>query len=776
MGCKPAKIHVVPLVDVKQPNKVEFHVSERKNSKANVIENDKPIGNIAEEFHLEPSNKTTEEFHLEPSNKITEEFHLEPSNKITEELHLEPSNKTTEEFHLEPSNKITEELHLEPSNKTTEEHIRPNSTTSQGSGRISQEHIVTDQLTHNRRNEINTQRVPLGEFHSEPEESDKADYEPVFLCERKSVGAEEVNNERFSSGKTTPEQLENVNEEHMPWKKMPTDIDLTPIDKHAFTSTVCQQRQAAIDNMSFRRTIDQWQPKSVVQLVNSIKKLAADRNEIEQAWIIFYWVSQNIRYDTEAYFSRKIGAQTSQNVILSGRAVCEGYSVLYADLCNQIGLRCRKVSGYAKGYSFNPRQTSFEKTNHAWNILTLNNGHSYFVESTWGSGQADSSTRQYKKNLVPFYFFCRPEHMIYKHLPEDPQYQLLAHPLAMKQYLMLPCAYDTFFELHLNIVSPICTPKITLKSGKKYGEILIATPDDVTLSGSLRDKSGTKVEGGDFVFFDRDQKLWQCRFAPQKAGQHEILIFAGKKSDSKTSTLDGAVKFILDIDHLPAPTISYPHIWPEFFDHHLEIITPIDSRYVDWPIDKNRPYCEILVRSPDDVRLSARIKNCLSNKTIENGTLVNFDSQSKLWQCLFAPRANKASYELTLFACRGSGNQSQCVVQFNLEKTHRPLLSNSVHFPLTYSSFTEAKCHLFEPLHGVLKPGSTIKFHCQIPGAYEVKVTVDGQWLKVDSSSYAHEKDIFRREIKVGHEEVAVWVKFDKEQASYDGLLKYFVK
>jgi transglutaminase/protease-like cytokinesis protein 3 len=138
---------------------------------------------------------------------------------------------------------------------------------------------------------------------------------------------------------------------------------------------------------SHQRSVNSDRPLSTIcpfveSLINSIKNLSANRNEIDQAWIVFYWISQNIRYDIEAYFGHNINAQTSQNVFLSGRIICEGYSTLYAELCSQIGLRCRKVSGYAKGYSFDPRRTSFEKPDHAWNILTFNNGHSYVVEST----------------------------------------------------------------------------------------------------------------------------------------------------------------------------------------------------------------------------------------------------------------------------------------------------------------------------------------------------------------------------------------------------------
>ena len=111
-----------------------------------------------------------------------------------------------------------------------------------------------------------------------------------------------------------------------------------------------------------------------------------------------------------------------------------------------------------------------------------------------------------------------------------------------------------------------------------------------------------------------------------------------------------------------------------------------------------------------------------------------------------------------------------------MQQVNKKILQNCIYFPSIYSSFPEAKCHLFEPLNEVLKRGSTIQFHCQIPGAHEMNITVDGQWLKNDSGSYPNENGTFKREIQVGEKEVALWVKFDKEKPNYVGLLKYSVE
>jgi hypothetical protein len=468
--------------------------------------------------------------------------------------------------------------------------------------------------------------------------------------------------------------------------------------------------------------------------------------------------------------------QDADNVFKNGAAVCEGYSSLFAELCTRTGIQCRTVDGYAKGFGFNARQMKFDKTNHTWNIITLDDDHSYFVESTWGSGHLDHSSHQYKQKLVSHYFLCRPEHMIYKHLPKDNQWQLLAHPLTVKQYLMLPLVYTIFFTLDLHIVSPVCSAKVDLVEGEAYGLVLIQTSNDkAELSGVLKDKLGTQINGGSLIYLDKkDPTLWQCRFAPPKVGKYDIFIFAKELDHQDESSFTSAIQFAFDIDRLPLPAISYPLIWSQFFDYDLEIIKPIDSRYIDWPSSNKTSYSEILIRSPQNICLSATLKDTVTGVNVENGTIANFNDETKLWECLFAPSSAGVPFELTLFAKQLDEQQSHCVAQFDLQPISKDNLKQCMTFPITFSPFNESKCHLFEPLNGILQKDSTVHFRCQIPDAQEVNMTVDGEWIQ-STGLKPDENGVFESDIHVGQNKVVVWAKLSNEKSSYEGLLKYTV-
>lgn len=98
--------------------------------------------------------------------------------------------------------------------------------------------------------------------------------------------------------------------------------------------------------------------------------ILSNMNMIDRAWIIFYWVSQNIEYGVEAYFNGKIKRQTSDDIFANGRGVCDAFGTVFETLCNAVKIECKKISGFAKGYDYKMGQES----NHAWNVIRLD-GH-----------------------------------------------------------------------------------------------------------------------------------------------------------------------------------------------------------------------------------------------------------------------------------------------------------------------------------------------------------------------------------------------------------------
>jgi transglutaminase-like putative cysteine protease len=124
--------------------------------------------------------------------------------------------------------------------------------------------------------------------------------------------------------------------------------------------------------------------KSVNQLVAFFKNCMATevaRSQTELAWAIFVWIAHNIDYDMEGYASRKFNYLSPDSVLKSGRAVCSGYSSLFAHLCMHNRIQCLNVSGYAKqalnvGFKRHGGESGSaiqgKENDHAWNAIKLN--------------------------------------------------------------------------------------------------------------------------------------------------------------------------------------------------------------------------------------------------------------------------------------------------------------------------------------------------------------------------------------------------------------------
>jgi hypothetical protein len=309
----------------------------------------------------------------------------------------------------------------------------------------------------------------------------------------------------------------------------------------AFNTEFCRLRQSATDNKSLRTTVNSWKPQSLIELISSLSTYCAHKSLIDQTWIVFYWITQNISYDVDSYLNNRIPAQTASDVFRNMKGVCEGYASLFLHLCTAIGLKCVKISGYAKGHGYEVRGNKFDGTNHAWNAVEIGSFW-YLVDSTWGEGSLAGNVS--KKKLELYYFLVRPEQFVYTHLPADKNWQLLAEPLTMKQFLSMPRPWPPFFELKLQLVDKNLTNIVHLKPNESFAEIALRCPPDVALLCSIKQNS-EKVNGGDLIQYDHEEDVYKCLFAPKHSGWHELHIFA--KKSSTAGSYSSAIQFSIDV-------------------------------------------------------------------------------------------------------------------------------------------------------------------------------------------------------------------------------------
>ena len=157
-----------------------------------------------------------------------------------------------------------------------------------------------------------------------------------------------------------------------------------------------------------------------------------------------------LHYDIERINRQDIFDQSWEDVLISKKAVCEGYASLFKKICDLLNIPCEKVHGYART-GFAPLSSKEDLApNHAWNIVQIGDFW-YNVDCTWGSGYIESQT--YTRQYNTEWLFINGDHFRYTHFPLDSNYQLATPKINQDQFKALPRLDPIFFDKFKKISS-----------------------------------------------------------------------------------------------------------------------------------------------------------------------------------------------------------------------------------------------------------------------------------------------------------------------------------
>ena len=165
-------------------------------------------------------------------------------------------------------------------------------------------------------------------------------------------------------------------------------------------------------------------------------------SEIEKARMIYVWLAENIKYNDEGYNKSQPGSNTTNDVLKTHVAVCEGYANVFKDLGEALGLEIVKVVGCAKGYSYEPGvyDNIEEASNHAWNAIKID-GKWMIYDATWGTGSGTTNRKGKLVSVKEFtddWFYLDPKISIYSHFPAQSSDQYLDQPISFLRFEELP--------------------------------------------------------------------------------------------------------------------------------------------------------------------------------------------------------------------------------------------------------------------------------------------------------------------------------------------------
>ena len=232
-----------------------------------------------------------------------------------------------------------------------------------------------------------------------------------------------------------------------------------------------------------------------------------------------------LSYDAANYWAGTVPEQTLTYVLLTKKAVCEGYANVFKALCDAIGIQCEKVHGYSRGVGYsNGAYEDPTKSNHAWNIVKLE-GAWYIVDCTWDSGHMEG--RVSVKDYNTTWLFADPKYFICTHFPtDDATQQLMKNIVSAAGFRKLPAFRPniadvadllTFPQKENSLTNGQCVISYKAKNGGK-------------LSVNLKDSADETIFR-DFTYTDSDTT--NIFVSLPTSGTYKISVFVYKNGSNK---------------------------------------------------------------------------------------------------------------------------------------------------------------------------------------------------------------------------------------------------
>src|ERR1700739_836989 len=179
------------------------------------------------------------------------------------------------------------------------------------------------------------------------------------------------------------------------------------------------------------------------------------KSDSEKVRLIHDWVASNIKYDVKKWYTHNYEEVPLKRLLWRRKAICLGYSELFASLCFYSGVNCVIVPGYAKDiYVTQGDNIYFDE--HSWNAVHVEEGWK-LVDVCWDAGVITPTKRTFKGFFIYLFsghkeddrtysphfvkktreFYCMNDGNLFRtdHLPLNPIWQLQGPQQTVQQFI-----------------------------------------------------------------------------------------------------------------------------------------------------------------------------------------------------------------------------------------------------------------------------------------------------------------------------------------------------
>ena len=144
-----------------------------------------------------------------------------------------------------------------------------------------------------------------------------------------------------------------------------------------------------------------------------------------------------------SFFNNAIKPSTPSSTLTTGLAVCEGYAGLFNALAVKAGLESMVITGHGMGFGQAPVPAGSsipgESSNHAWNVVKIDNGEWKLIDACWGAGHIGGKGQPYTKFFKPAFFTMDNDEFGLRHFPTNKLHFFRTdgrHGISWEEYIM----------------------------------------------------------------------------------------------------------------------------------------------------------------------------------------------------------------------------------------------------------------------------------------------------------------------------------------------------
>jgi len=231
-----------------------------------------------------------------------------------------------------------------------------------------------------------------------------------------------------------------------------------------------------------------------------------------------------------------------------------------------------------------------------------------------------------------------PDHFIWKHLPQDPRWQLLVTPLTKEQFEQAIAFESWFFDYGLELIAPQDASskvkdslKILLRSPKKSILSSTVTMNDIQIKGTSFNQKSYEIE------------TFNCIFS--KAGEYKVELFV--KGFDEEGDFKGCLELRVTAEGSQNPDAGFPHAFGTFSAKNCYLYSPMKKT---------------LVKGTTEI-FRIKVPNALNVTVVQDQDIVALDQENDddIWQ----GSVEIVESKITIFGHFPDGSSLEGLISYN---------------------------------------------------------------------------------------------------------------